>query len=211
MKSSHLAKQSLSYDPDFGPYLLGHSERVARDTEHFMLHEGYDAQTARKAGSNMFFHDGGKTLQSIELWRLTVEKRSLTDAQKQERPNHGPLGEPFIDGIVDELGLPRTKNLTACLEAMKYQMVYHHERLNGTGPQGLAAAQMDPILQIITIIDTVDGKYKAKTLSEIFEDMGGAKHAGQFNLDMIESLKAFHAKANTPMHSSPVLAKQAIS
>ncbi len=72
------------------------------------------------------------------------------------------------------------------MEVIKHLMITHHERLNGTGPEGFKDSELDKILRMATIVDAIDGKTKVKSMHEIFADMTGNKHAGQFDLYLVD-------------------------
>ena len=204
-----LKEKIAAFDSDFGNYLNGHLERVAHDTEQFMVRMGYDEDTAKKVGDAFGLHDIGKIKQDIELWRLTVDKRSLSSEQKLERTRHTDLGIDVLEETMAELGMEPTEDQARHLELAKHMMLFHHERLDGTGPKALPAELMDPVLRIVAIVDTVDGKTKAKGLTHIFEDMSGDKHAGQFDTRLVELYRAYKdLSASAP---SLALANQALS
>lgn len=210
---SRLAEKIAAYDPDFGPYLSGHLSRVARDVEQFMIRIGYDEDVSLKIGHAFALHDLGKIKQDPELWRLTADKRELTPAQKQERPKHTDLGIEVLDETIAELGLDLTNDQKSHIAVVKYLMQSHHERLDGSGPKGMSAPIMDQILRICAIVDTVDGKTKAKTLTQIFDDMSGSKHAGQFDLRLVSKYQAYYtaSRAHGEPVPQPVLANLSLS
>jgi HD-GYP domain-containing protein (c-di-GMP phosphodiesterase class II) len=210
---TRLAEKIAAYDPDFGPYLSGHLSRVARDVEQFMIRMGYEESTALKIGHAFALHDLGKIKQDPELWRLTADKRELTPAQKKERPRHIDLGIDVLDETIAELGMELTADQTKHLEVVKYLMHNHHERLDGSGPKALPGMMMDPILRICAIVDTVDGKTKAKTLTEIFVDMSGSKHAGQFDARLVTQYQPYYteSRAHGELAPQPVLANRSLS
>lgn len=203
---ARLQEKVAAFDPDFGKYLNGHLARVAFDTEHFMVRMGYDADVAKKVGDAFALHDIGKIKQDIELWRLSVDKRSLSPEQKHERTKHTDLGVDVLAETMAELGMEPTVDQAKHLDLARHMMLFHHERLDGTGPKAMPAELMDPVLRIVAIVDTVDGKTKAKGLTQIFEDMSGDKHAGQFDDRLVELYRAYKEDAHAAPHA-PALAK----
>lgn len=209
---ARLAEKIEAYDSDFGAYLAGHLSRVAHDTEQFMSHLGYSEDIARKVGHAFALHDVGKIKQDIELWRLTVDKRTLTPDQKLERMKHTDLGLEVLDETITELGMDLTPDQTKHLALARHLMLYHHERLDGSGPKALPGPMIDPVLRIVSIVDTVDGKTKAKGLSQIFEDMSGNKHAGEFDERLVAAYEQYYLESRGPAESiQPVLANHAHS
>lgn len=210
---NRLGEKIMGYNADFGLYLASHLSRVAHDTEDFMLRLGYDAGTSEKIGHAFALHDIGKIKQSIDLWRLTIDKRDLSADQKQERAKHTDLGLEVIDETIAELGLRLDDDMKKHVELSKHLMLYHHERLDGSGPKGMPGPMMDKILRIVAIIDTVDGKTKAKTLTAIFDDMSGSKHAGQFDDRLVGQYEAYYkeTRRDGEINARPVLAKQGLS
>lgn len=209
---ARLAEKIESYDPDFGPYLTGHLARVAHDTEQFMVRVGYSEDISRKIGHAFALHDIGKIKQDIDLWRLTVDKRSLSPEQKLERTKHTDLGLEVLNETLSELGMELTPDQEKHLGLAKHLMLFHHERLDGSGPKALPGAMMDPVLRIVSIVDTVDGKTKAKGLSQIFEDMSGNKHAGEFDARLVSAYEQYYLESREPVETiQPVLANQALS
>ncbi len=210
---NRIGEKIAAYDADFGRYLAGHLSRVAHDTEDFMIGAGYDAQTAEKVGHAFALHDIGKIKQSIDLWRLTIDKRDLSAEQKLERTKHTDLGLAVLDETIAELGMELDEDQKKHVEMAKQLMLYHHERLDGSGPKTMPGPMMDKILRIVAIIDTVDGKTKAKTLTEIFDDMSGSKHAGQFDDRLVRQYEAYYreTRRDGEIIARPVLAKQGLS
>lgn len=206
-----LQEKVAAYDPDFGPYLAGHLTRVAHDTRNFMLAIGYDSDIARKVGDAFGLHDVGKVKQDIDLWRLTVDKRDLSPEQKKERSLHTDLGVAVLEETLAELGMEPTADQQKHITLIRQLMLFHHERLDGSGPKGVAAAQTDPILRLVAIVDTVDGKTKAKGLSQIFDDMSGDKHAGQYDLRLVSLYEDYYRHSGQAAPPPAMLAKQAHS
>lgn len=210
---TYIAEKIAAYDPHFGPVLTSHLQRVQHHTEQFMLSEGYDSDTAKKAAHGFGLHDVGKLLQDPDLWRQTVEKRVFTPEQKMEREKHGRLGIRLLEEAMSEMAFTPDAHQARHLDLVKYLMVNHHERLNGSGPEHMPGHAMDNILKIVTIIDTVDGKIKAKGLSAIFDDMSGTegtKHEGQFDKALVARYEAYY-RASPYANAQPVLANQAHS
>lgn len=211
-----LKQKLLAYDPEFGPYLVGHLERTGHDTEHFMLAEGYHPDIAEKVGHAVTLHDIGKILQPIKIWNIAKEDR--TSEVNIERPKHGALGKLVLNSTIAELeseGLISVQgdvNAQAHIKLIKYVQDAHHERRNGTGPLGFPAARLCPIIELIAAVDTADGKRKnpAKTLSDIFTEMTGQKHLGEFDVPLIQRLQDYF-ETKPGETGQPILANQTLS
>lgn len=194
--------------PFFGQDLSKHLHNVAYHTEEFMKSIGYAEDTAHKVAHAFALHDIGKIAQDPELWRITKQKRALTAEQKAERPKHALLGLTVLDATIGEIGMDLTKDQQAHIKMVKHLMRFHHERLDASGPEALPAHAQDNILRLCAVIDTVDGKFKAKGLTAIFDDMSGAKHAGQFDPVLVEQYASYYKdnRNAAAAHSTPVLA-----
>ncbi len=201
---ARLVQKMLAYDSDFGPYLVGHLDRVAHHTEQFMLAEGYGADVARKVADATRLHDIGKILQSPSLWRITEDKR--TPEERAERKKHGALGKNVLRETIAELrqegiNIVHDEDARAHIELIEYVQDAHHERLNGNGPLKMMGPQLDNVIRIIAIADTLDGKAKdpAKTLSGIFDEMAGVderqKHIGEFDLPLVARFNAYYSQS----------------
>lgn len=197
--------------PLFGEHLAGHLARVGQDTQIFMQGIGYAPDIAHKVGHAFALHDIGKIMQDPELWRVTKEKRFLTATEQAERPKHADLGIIVLNDTLAETGISLDDDQKAHIRLVKYLMKCHHERLDGSGPQGLTAPSQGRILRLCAIIDTVDGKLKAKSLTDIFEDMSGAKHAGQFDESLVAAYADYYRASRQAAEATPVLANHAHS
>jgi HD-GYP domain-containing protein (c-di-GMP phosphodiesterase class II) len=175
----------------YGAYLSEHLEWTAKELGDFLIDQGYDERMARTVQVLFSIHDSGKTLQP-GLWKITEEKQIRTDWEKQERPKHGPLGVNVLRAAIEKSGIQLTGEECKVLAVAEYLMVYHHERLNGRGPFKKAGEEMCGILRAATIIDTFHGKLKAgKPADAIFTEMAEEKHAGEFDLPLLERFKTF--------------------
>lgn len=183
---NHILNRMYDYDDEYGPQLLKHLQTVSRNMQTFMLHEGYNKEDALKVSRAYLLHDAGKTLQDVSIWKFKEKKSDRTAEENAQRPLHGKLGVNVLMQSMKEVGSDWTEDDIRHIELIKYLMVTHHERLDGSGPEGFRDFDMDKILRMATIVDAIDGKRKIKSMSEIFEDMTGSKHLGQFDLYLVE-------------------------
>ncbi len=178
----HIYNKIKKYDPVFGGYMLAHLEKTSQEARLFLGEVGIDEKAANVIADAFSLHDAGKILQPLRLWALSEEKPNRTEAEKQQRMEHGVLGIEVLNKAVAALKIVPTEQEQRFIILAEKLMVLHHERLDGSGPQGMKL--LDPVLQAITIIDQIDGKGKNKSLTASFEDMNG-KHQAEFNQAMV--------------------------
>lgn len=217
----HIIKKSTDFDAEFGRYLITHQRHVAYHVQELLKSKEYSEDTIFKIGHAALNHDNGKLGQRPSLWIYTPEKR--TEADKEERKYHGPLGpvvtRQAFEAIGVDLEAPKNANLHAhmqyCLDPIQ---ITHHERQNGTGSLQMRAEQMCYIAQAFSVIDAISGKTlkdNSKTDNIAFEELLGDKHEGEFNHDVVRDVQAgwdknqaaFEAKYNI----NPGLADKAFS
>lgn len=177
---NRIAEKIIAYDESYGHYLLSHLMRTSKYLGEFMEFKGYDADTVEKISAAFRLHDAGKIAQPLALWEHTDEKPTMD--KKRQRAQHVSLGKVVLKETMDELGLYPAAHEFGHLTTITYLMEAHHERMNGAGPLGMTAEQMDDILKMATILDEIDGKMKLEheSLSDIFADIN-ARHATRFD------------------------------
>ncbi len=178
----HIDNKIKNYDPAFGAYMLEHLEKTSREARVFLVEIGVDEPAAHIIANAFSLHDAGKILQPLELWALSEDKPKRTEAEKRQREEHGVLGIQVLNEALASLGIKPTKEEREFILLAEKLMLFHHERLDGSGPHKLR--HLDIVLQALGIIDQIDGKGKNKTLSASFEDMNG-KHEAEFNQIMV--------------------------
>ena len=177
----------------YGAYLADHLEWTSKTLGDFLHHQGYEEFIVDKVVQAFKRHDVGKTLQP-GLWKITEGKQSISKEQKRERALHARLGAEHIRKTFQRLLGDCNGNESAGIGIAEHLALMHHERLNGSGPQKKAAADMCPILRSATIVDTFHGKLKAgKTTSLIFDEMAGPKHEREFDLPLLTKFREFYA------------------
>jgi putative nucleotidyltransferase with HDIG domain len=122
------------------PYMLGHSQRVARNAQMVSERMGLDAEFVRRLRLAAALHDVGKINTPT---RILNKPEALTDEEYELIKRHAgdgaamlePLGDPDIAAMVR----------------------HHHERLDGTGyPDGLAGEEIPLGARILFACDCYD-------------------------------------------------------
>lgn len=202
-----------SYAGSFGQTVVEHLTRTSTHFYGALKHLGYEERLAMNLASAFRLHDAGKVLQDPSLWGLE-EKPS--DEIRKLRPEHTNLGVVFLDDVLKDFSDVKDHPHVAIVACF---MKYHHERLNGTGPQKLSGQELGDILEIGGIADCVDGKsvlrakdkdllpsqieklVKDKTAQAI-RDMTGLfaytdldKHKGEFRTDLLMKIIPYYEKS----------------
>lgn len=178
----------------YGTYLAHHLEWTSKTLGDFLYHQGYEEHIANKVAQAFKRHDIGKTLQP-GLWKITEGKQDVSDEQKRERALHTVFGADHIQKMFQRHFPDRSHNEIVGITIAKHLALMHHERLNGSGPQKRTGADMCPILRAATIVDTFHGKLKAgKSIDQIFEEMAGPKHDGEFDLTLLTKFRDFYGR-----------------
>lgn len=141
-----------SYAGPFGQTIIEHLSRTSMHLDGALGHFGHN-KTVRQNLSHAFrLHDAGKVLQDVSLWGLEYKP---SDEVRKQRPEHTNLGVTFLDDVLKDFPHLRDHPHTGIIASF---MKYHHERINGKGPQGLSGNELGDILEIAGIVDCVDGK-----------------------------------------------------
>jgi HD-GYP domain-containing protein (c-di-GMP phosphodiesterase class II) len=177
-------KAMLSYDriARFGRQLVAHQNRVSRDGAHFLLHLGYSQRAARNFRAAMLFHDIGKTHPHYNpmIWSLFDRP---TPEQKAEQKKHTQRGAAMFESLSRMLpGLAEHPHF-----AVRHALtLYHHERMDGTGPEGVIASGLPRFVQAACIVDAYDGdriqrshQEKQRTPQEALRRMMGRDEFGR--------------------------------
>ena len=76
----------------------------------------------------------------------------------------------------------------------------------------MVGEQMDPILLIATIIDTIDGKVKTgKSYDQIFTEILGEKHEGEFDKDLVQAYRSYITGRQPALRADVPLALRHVS
>lgn len=187
----HLCRQIEEYGAginDYGKGMIAHLRRTSEDGRDFLINGlGF----SEKAGNN-FYHanllqDLGKTHPAfdISLWSLPTRPTPEQKAEKRLHIQRGP--EVFSEAVRDEFDLLFSHPHVALV--IPSIQLFHHERVDGTGPQGKTGEQMGKVIKTACIVDAKDGDMirrphqdHTRTEEEALARMkGGDKYEGAFD------------------------------
>lgn len=177
-----------TFDQPYGDYMIDHLNWVAATFGKALKRIGFNDNVIGNAMQAVLDHDGGKLLQR-GLWRFTDTKPTVSKEERNQKNEHVWLFLPVYDAAVRESGLVYNDDNAKAVESAKYFAVYHHDRLNGSGPNELPASSNGRVLRILAIVDAFHGKLKAKSAEAAIEEMrNSAKHAGEFDLGIMDAI-----------------------
>ena len=215
-----------AYAPPYGQKVFEHLERSAFRLEDYLRKhtQGLSDTAITNIVRAFRFHDGGKTMQSPELWNLE-EAPKKGDPRREERKKHCDLIVPWLE---DQLkSFPKIPKTHPYLLLIVCFGTFHHERIDGRGPKGLKGQDLGTILEIAGIVDAADGKEGPKpnkptrSEAEALREMTGNPrytqkntHAGEFNVPLLlHYIQHRQAFCNEPIlrELQPPLAQPVIS
>lgn len=178
----------------FGKQMMAHQNRVSHDGARFLKYLGYSDRAARNFRAAMLFHDMGKTHPTYNpmIWML-YERPSPEEKALQKK--HARLGAGMLQSLIDRS--PELKNHPH-MQVRHAVTLYHHERVDGTGPEQFMAERLPVFGQISCIIDAYDGdmiprphQERQRTPRESLRRMlalddPGKKYAGAFNTKLLQ-------------------------
>lgn len=186
----------LSYGTDinrFGLQMSAHQNRVAKDGANFLRALGFSDRAAANFRAAMLFHDIGKThpLYDPGIWSLTDRP---TPEQKALQKKHARLG---ADMLTDFAMLNNEFSDHPHYAVRHAVTLYHHERVDAAGPEGLDVSKLPVFVQVSCIIDAYDGdriyrphQQSRRTPREALARLSGAdgsdKYKGAFAPDLLE-------------------------
>lgn len=178
----------------FGMQMTAHQNRVAKDGARFLKHLGYSDQAARNYRAALLFHDMGKTHESYDPRTWMKADRPTPDEKAQMR-KHARLGADMLMDMTQTLPLLREHPHILVRHAVT---LYHHERIDGTGPEALDISTLPVFVQASCIVDAYDGDMIARphqtqkrtpreALRRLMaQDDADSKYAGAFNKDLLK-------------------------
>ncbi len=177
----------------FGIQMTAHQNRVAKDGARFLEHLGYSDRAAHNYRAALLFHDMGKNHESYDPRTWMKAERPTPDEKAQMR-KHARLGADMLMDIAQSQ--PSLIDHPHIL--VRYAVTrYHHERIDGTGPEALDISAMPIFVQASCIVDAYDGDMIARphqtqrrTPREalrrlIAQDDTDSKYAGAFNKELL--------------------------
>jgi|GEM_PF-2581122 len=176
----------------YGEYLEDHLQWTSETLKNFLDFLGFDESITVKVAQAFKRHDVGKPSMPGE-WKITEGKQNVPDDVRYYRTKqHCLLGAQRIHQAMEDMGPDISNEEIVGFMIAENMALYHHERLNGSGPFGLTAAQLCPVLRAATIVDTFHGKLKAgKSPDQICQEMASAKHEGEFDAAMLSKFSSF--------------------
>lgn len=178
----------------FGKRLTAHQFRVAREGARLLRFIGFSKIAAINFKAATLFHDIGKIndLYKPQIWTL---KDRPTSEQKALQKRHAALGaDMWQEWCVNEAPEIRTHPHYTIRRAVTK---YHHERIDGNGPEKLSAADLPVFIRISCIVDAYDGdrikrphQPKRRTPKEALRRMMALddaqnKYEGAFDVDLL--------------------------
>jgi HD-GYP domain-containing protein (c-di-GMP phosphodiesterase class II) len=184
----------------FGHQMMSSQNRVAKYGRDFMLSIGYSERAAKNFRAAMMFHDIGKTHPSFDPSIWVMEDRPSPE-EKEQRRQHAKLGVAMTSEYAEENGIAEHPHIKVRLALTKY----HHERVDGQGPERINALELPRFVQISCIVDAFDGDqiYRQHQPAQRTPEMavrrmlsmdGESKYSGAFDEDLIRSFADFISK-----------------
>lgn len=142
----------------FGMQMMAHQNRVAHDGANFLLSLGFTPKAAYNFRAAMLFHDIGKTHPTYNpmIWML-YERPSTEEKNLQKR--HACLGADMVNSLVERK--PELRNHPH-IQVRHALTLYHHERIDASGPENFMADRLPTFVQVACIVDTYDGDLIAR-------------------------------------------------
>ena len=188
----HMQAYTRGISP-FGMQMTAHQNRVAKDGARFLKHLGYSNRAARNYRAALLFHDMGKTHESYDP-RTWMKADRPTAEEKAHMRKHARLGADMLMAMANEHPDLRTHPHILMRHAVT---LYHHERVDGTGPESLDVSTLPLFVQAACIVDAYDGDMIARphqtqrrtpreALRRLMaQDDADSKYAGAFNKDLL--------------------------
>lgn len=171
-------------------YTMGHSENVKRYSLMIVDEMGFNEefrQTMLQAG---LLHDIGKIGVPTEI---IIKPDKLTDKEYAEMKKHPIYGKDILEPI-------------QFLGDVPYYVMYHHEKLDGSGyPFGISADDIPLGAKILHVADsydamTTDRSYRNKRTMELaFEELDRCTGT-QFDVEIVKAFKSSMKRAKSEKH-----------
>lgn len=178
----------------FGMQMTAHQNRVAKDGARFLTYLGYSDRAARNYRAALLFHDMGKTHECYDPHTWMKTDRPTPDEKAQMR-KHARLGADMLMDLTQTYPVLRDHPHILTRYAVTR---YHHERMDGTGPEALDVSTLPVFVQAACIVDAYDGdmimrphQTHRRTPREALRrlmawDDTDNKYAGAFNKDLLK-------------------------
>ncbi|QQG35680.1 MAG: hypothetical protein HYS17_09175 [Micavibrio aeruginosavorus] len=137
----------------FGRQMMAHQNRASHDGARFLKYLGFSDRAAYNFRAAMMFHDIGKTHPTYNpmIWMI-YERPSPEEKALQKR--HASLGTGMLQSMVERN--PALKNHPH-IQVRHAVTLYHHERIDGNGPEHYMADRLPTFAQVACLVDAYDG------------------------------------------------------
>lgn len=173
----------------FGRQMMAHQNRASRDGARFLKYLGFSDRAARNFRAAMLFHDIGKTHPTYNPMFWMLYERPSPE-EKAEQRKHARLGASMVQSLVE-----RSRELQnhPHIQVRHAVTLYHHERIDGSGPEQFMADHLPVFAQVSCIVDAYDGdmilrphQERPRTPRDVLRRMmalddPGKKYAGAFS------------------------------
>lgn len=149
---------------DYGQQMAGHLERTSYAGLEFLISElGFSPKAAMNFYHANLLQDLGKISSKYdpEIWALPHRPSEEERAEKRKHVRRGPQ---VLEDALKAASAPEEiwahPHICIVIPAI---MLFHHERVDGTGPYARTGKQMGSLIKTACIVDTLDGDMIART------------------------------------------------
>lgn len=191
----------------YGRQLADHLRRTSLDGASFMREGlGFSQRAANNFHAANLFQDLGKIHGDYapEIWSLPHRPTEEERAEKRKHTMRGPevLGIALQDAPPELLDHPHIKIVIPAIQ------MFHHERVDGSGPFGKKADELGRVIKMVAIVDAKDGdmvrrghqEFRRSEKEALLRMKGfpghdeNGKYTGAFD-DMLDRYIAYREKA----------------
>ena len=172
----------------FGVQMTEHLRRTSLDGMKFLTEElGFTARAGRNFQTANLFHDLGKIHKAYDpsIWALPHRPTDIERAEKNKHAARGP--DVFLSALKNAPpGLLAHPHVSTVIPAL---MMFHHERVDGTGFFGKRGDELGLVIKTICIADAKDGdmiqrghqEFRRSEQETLDRLKSGAKYTGAFD------------------------------
>lgn len=186
---------------EYGAVVSKHLIRTSAICTQFLTQElGFSEKVGRNFYDANLLHDLGKThpCYNPSLWQLPHRP---TPEEREEKRAHTRLGVELLD--LSLVKTPEELQTHPHIQVMKSIQLYHHERVDSEGYEGLDVKELGTIIEAICIVDAFDGdmihrphQRAQRSPEEALERMKiGRKYQGAFDPEMLQRFVDFQLSA----------------
>lgn len=139
---------------DYGQIVSKHLQRTSAIGAEFIKTLGFSERAAQNFYKANLLHDLGKTHPCYDpnIWRTPHRP---TQQEREEKREHTRLGVELIDLAI--IKCPEELQTHPHIQLIHNLQLLHHERVDGSGYEGLKENEQCTIIKAICIIDAYDG------------------------------------------------------